>query len=195
LTDARALRAYAHPTRAALLSLLRTHGRLTATQAGAILGESSGSTSFHLRQLEKYGLVEPVPGVPGRAKPWQATSLTTEIPVSSDDPEVVEALVDLGLAVAQRYFARVADWIERSVDEPAPWREAAHFGDRVLYTTAEELQALNEAVGELIEPYARRLSHAAERPAEARQVTFLRIAFPDPVRAPGPGPATNRGGD
>ena len=108
------------------------HGALTASEAGRLLGESSGSTSFHLRQLEKYGLVEPVPGVPGRAKPWQATSMLTEIPVSSDDPEVVGALVDLGLAVAQRYFARLADWITRSPTEPAEWRELCWLEWRVL---------------------------------------------------------------
>jgi DNA-binding transcriptional ArsR family regulator len=184
LTDARALRAYAHPTRAALLSLLRIHGALTATQAGALLGESSGSTSFHLRQLEKYGLVEPVPDVPGRAKPWQATSMTTDIPVSSDDPEVQDALVELGLAVSQRYFARLADWITRSPEEPAEWREAAHFGDRILFATPVELAALNDAIGQLIEPLARRLDHPDERPAAARQVTFLRIAFPDEEAKP-----------
>jgi DNA-binding transcriptional ArsR family regulator len=179
LTDARALRAYAHPTRAALLSLLRIHGALTATQAGVLLGESSGSTSFHLRQLEKYGLVEPVPDVPGRAKPWQATSMMTDIPVSSDDPEVLDALVELGLAMSQRYFARLADWITRSSDEPAEWREAAHFGDRILYATPSELVALRDAIGRLIEPLARRLDHPDERPEDARPVTFLRIAFPD----------------
>jgi DNA-binding transcriptional ArsR family regulator len=179
LTDARALRAYAHPTRAALLSLLRTRGALTATEAGAILGESSGSTSFHLRQLARYGLVEPVPDIPGRAKPWRATSMLTDIPQSSEDPDVRDALVELGLAVAQRYFARVSDWISRSGEEPASWREAAHFGDRMLFTTAVELVELNDAVGELIEPYARRLTNPDERPEGARQVTFLRIAFPD----------------
>jgi predicted ArsR family transcriptional regulator len=173
------LRAYAHPTRAKLISLLRTRGPLTATEAGDILGESSGSASFHLRQLEKYGLVEPVPDVPGRAKPWQATSLITEIPASSDEPDVVDALRDLGLSVAQRYFQRVTEWLLRAASEPAEWRDAAHFGDRILYATAEELAALNDAVGDVIEPYARRLAHPNERPEEARQITFLRIAFPD----------------
>ena len=62
LTDPRALRAMAHPIRLELVGLLRTHGPLTATKAAALLGESSGSTSFHLRQLAKYGLVEEAGG-------------------------------------------------------------------------------------------------------------------------------------
>ena len=57
LTDPRALRAYAHPVRLKLVALLRTEGPLTATRAGELLGESSGTCSFHLRQLAKYGLV------------------------------------------------------------------------------------------------------------------------------------------
>src|ERR1700748_927844 len=72
LTDPRALRAYAHPGRMALLGLLRREGPLTATRAAELLGESSGTCSFHLRQLAKYGLVEEAGGGTGREKPWRA---------------------------------------------------------------------------------------------------------------------------
>ena len=65
LTDPRALRAYAHPVRMALVGLLRTEGPLTATRAAELLGESSGTCSFHLRQLAKYGLVEEAGGGTG----------------------------------------------------------------------------------------------------------------------------------
>ena len=58
LTDPRALRAVAHPTRLALVGLLRREGPMTATEAGETIGESAASCSFHLRQLAKYGLVE-----------------------------------------------------------------------------------------------------------------------------------------
>ena len=61
LTDPRALRAYAHPIRMALLSLLRREGPHTATEAAAVIGESVASCSFHLRQLAKYGLIEEEP--------------------------------------------------------------------------------------------------------------------------------------
>ena len=43
VSDPRALRALAHPLRMALVGLLRMQGPLTATQAGVLLGESSGS--------------------------------------------------------------------------------------------------------------------------------------------------------
>ena len=49
--DPKALRAYAHPVRMTLIGLLRVRGPLTATQAARLTGESSGTCSFHLRQL------------------------------------------------------------------------------------------------------------------------------------------------
>src|SRR5580692_2854340 len=91
LADPRALRAYAHPIRMALMGLLRTEGPLTATRAGELLGESSGTCSFHLRQLAKYGLVEEAGGGAGREKPWRATTMFTAWPDVADDPDMAAA--------------------------------------------------------------------------------------------------------
>src|SRR5215470_16594917 len=77
ITDPMALRALAHPIRLALIGLLRTEGPLTATRAAELLGESSASCSFHLRQLAKYGLATDAPGGHGRERPWQATAMFT----------------------------------------------------------------------------------------------------------------------
>ncbi|WP_394619216.1 winged helix-turn-helix domain-containing protein [Lentzea sp. JNUCC 0626] len=60
-----------HPVRVALLDLLAEHGTLTSTQAAALLGQSSGLCSFHLRQLAELGLIEEAPHQGGKARPWQ----------------------------------------------------------------------------------------------------------------------------
>jgi DNA-binding transcriptional ArsR family regulator len=62
LLDAAALRALAHPLRIRILDELSAYGPLTATGLGDRLGESSGATSYHLRQLEKHDLVREVKG-------------------------------------------------------------------------------------------------------------------------------------
>ena len=178
LTDPRAIRAYAHPVRLRLLGLPRRHGPLTATQAAARLGESSGTTSFHLRQLAKYGLVEEAPGGRGREKPWQATSMLTHVPPIQATPEADEAAKQLRITLARRYFDNVLRWLQRADDAPKRWREAAMFGDRILYATPAELKALGDAIDKLIEPYGRRLDHADERPRNSREVSFIGIAFP-----------------
>ena len=139
VADPRALRAYAHPVRRRALALLRTHGTLTATQAADALGESSGTMSFHLRQLAKYGLVEEAPTGKGRQKPWRATSLTTQVPSYSDDPETAEAARDLKMSMTQLYLEQVLTWLQASHEFPPEWQEAADFGDNVLYLTADEL--------------------------------------------------------
>jgi DNA-binding transcriptional ArsR family regulator len=51
------LRAFAHPVRLRMLSLLRGRA-LSATQLASELGIAHGSASYHLRQLAAAGLVE-----------------------------------------------------------------------------------------------------------------------------------------
>ena len=58
LTDPAALRALAHPLRGKLLAALRIDGPATASMLARRYGESSGATSYHLRQLARYGFVE-----------------------------------------------------------------------------------------------------------------------------------------
>ncbi|HEY7048302.1 MAG TPA: helix-turn-helix domain-containing protein [Jatrophihabitantaceae bacterium] len=178
LTDPRALRAYAHPVRGKLLGLLRRRGPLTATGAAELLGESSGTTSFHLRQLAKYGLVEEAPGGTGRQKPWQATSLLTHIPPIQATPEAAEAAKQLRISMAQRYFEWLVRWLQQTDDETDEWRSAALFGDRIIWATAAELEDVKQAVEDLIEPYARRLTEIAERPEGAREISYIAFAFP-----------------
>ena len=113
LTDPRALRAYAHPVRMALMGLLRTEGPLTATRAAELLGESSGTCSFHLRQLAKYGLVEEAGGGTGRQKPWRATATFTAWDATGGGtPETAAATGLLNTVIAEQYFEQLMRWQE-----------------------------------------------------------------------------------
>ena len=115
LTDPRAMRAYAHPVRMALIGLLRTQGPLTATQAAEQLGESSGTCSFHLRQLAKYGFCEEAGGGRGREKPWRATAMFTTWNFTPGDSDLsvpltaaeLERLRDDVQALLRPYLGRV----------------------------------------------------------------------------------------
>lgn len=179
LTDPRALRAVAHPVRLALIGALRRQGPLTATQAGALIGESATTCSFHLRQLAKYGLVEEAGGGRGRERPWRATAWFTSWPGSASDPKQAAAVELLNSVVAERYFDRVLRWLERQAEEPPEWQDAAHFGDTSGYLTAAELEELRQRLDDLLEPYGERMRKSELRPPDARLVTFIRLAFPD----------------
>src|SRR5450432_3352930 len=133
LTDPRALRALAHPIRMSLVGMLRVHGPLTATRAAELLGESSGTCSFHLRQLAKYGLVEEAGGGTGREKPWRAAATSTDWDPAPATPEAAAAAGLLNTVIAERYFEQLMRWLEASPDQPAQWQEAALLGDRILW--------------------------------------------------------------
>ena len=184
LTDPKALRAYAHPVRMALVGLLRTEGPLTATRAAELLGESSGTCSFHLRQLARYGLVEEAGGGTGREKPWRATTTSTAWDATGGGtPETAAAAGLLNTVIAEQYFEQLMRWLEASPDQPAEWQQAVQFGDRILYVTAEELEELGCRVRELVDEYFERQVRPELRPPGARLVTWLHLAFPSDFRS------------
>ncbi|WP_223186498.1 winged helix-turn-helix domain-containing protein [Streptomyces sp. CBMA29] len=182
LTDPRALRAYAHPTRMSLVGLLRREGPFTATRAAELTGESVASCSYHLRILAKYGLVEEAPPGPGREKPWRATAEFTSWPGYSEDTAVASAAEALTVAVAENYFHRMTRAIETRGALPRKWQEAERFTDTSLYVTPDELTALGEEIDALLARYADRINDPARRPEGARRVPYLQIGYVDPER-------------
>ncbi|MET0260903.1 MAG: helix-turn-helix domain-containing protein [Gaiellaceae bacterium] len=56
--DTGALRALAHPLRVQIYDILSQYGPQTASSLAEKLGESSGSTSYHLRALAKHDLIQ-----------------------------------------------------------------------------------------------------------------------------------------
>ncbi|XIE78477.1 helix-turn-helix domain-containing protein [Streptomyces sp. SBR177] len=177
LTDPRALRAYAHPTRMTLVGLLRREGPFTATRAAELTGESVASCSYHLRILAKYGLVEEAPGGKGREKPWRATARYTEWPDHSEDPAVAQAADALNMAMAEQYFERIVRAVERRHTLPTEWQRAEEFSDALVHLTPGELEELGERMAELLRPYEEREADPALRPEGAQPVALLRLAF------------------
>jgi DNA-binding transcriptional ArsR family regulator len=179
LTDPRALRAVAHPVRLELIGLLRREGPLTATEAGARIGESPASCSFHLRQLAKYGLVEEAGGGRGRQRPWRATALFTRWGETEGSPEAAAASEALDTVVAGVYFDRLRRWLAVRGDVPAEWREAAFAGDRVLYVTPEELAEVGRELDAVTERFVERVANPELRPEGSRAVALVQLAMPE----------------
>jgi predicted ArsR family transcriptional regulator len=178
LSDPKALRAYAHPVRQKLILALRTRGPLTATEAGRLLGESSGTCSFHLRQLAKYGLVEEAGGGTGREKPWRATTTSTSWDDTPADPETAAAASFLAGVVVEQYFAQLRAWLDARSAEGGEWQRAAFLGDNIMWLTADELAQVERDLRAVTDPYFERQVKPELRPSGARLVTFLRAGFP-----------------
>jgi DNA-binding transcriptional ArsR family regulator len=181
VTDARMLRALAHPVRIALLETLSFTGPLTATELGERIGESPTTCSFHLRQLAKYEFVEEAGGGKGRARPWRLTWTGLRITGDRGDTESQVASSALGRMVRERQLDRYRTWAETRASYPAQWREAADESQYTLYLTPGELKQLHEDMRAMIKLRFRdRITDPspATRPAGSAPVEMLFVSYP-----------------
>jgi DNA-binding transcriptional ArsR family regulator len=185
LTDAKEMRALAHPVRVALLELLTRDGPMTATEAGEALGESPANTSFHLRTLAKHGFVEEAPGGTGRQRPWQRVGLATSFELDSDDATTAAAAKGLADQFAQRTFDRRREWEITRSSFPKEWRRAEFTFDAMTYLTPAELQQLGDEIHTLLNRYIERLTDRSTRPDGAGPVSFSATGYPIPPTARG----------
>jgi DNA-binding transcriptional ArsR family regulator len=145
------LRALAHPLRVRLLGLLRLHGPSTASRLAARVGESSGSTSYHLRQLGAAGLVVEDPdhaGEGGRERWWRAAHSSTRLDTvfTGDDGAVT---VEYLRAVATVYATKMHEWLAVELDAPPQWRAASTLSDVTVVLPPDAAASLGEAMIEL----------------------------------------------
>lgn len=179
LTDARTLRALAHPVRIALIEVLGLRGPMTATEAGEQIGESPTTCSFHLRQLAKYGFVEEAGGGKGRSRPWKVVTLGLRVSENTGDLATDLAASELTRIWRQRVLDRYRNWLETRPAYPERWRKAADESEHIIYLTADELEALNEKLLALVLPqYRERLTDPSVRPPGAVPVEVLTLTFP-----------------
>ena len=180
LTDAREIRALAHPVRMALLEALAREGPLTATAAGELLGESPANMSFHLRTLAKYGFVEEAPGGAGRQRPWRRVPVQHLFLDDSDEATTAVAAQTLSRHFAARAYERRVEWEATRASYPAEWRDSSFVFDSLLYLTAEELDTVGREFLAILDRYAGRGPDRSERPEGALPVAVVAHAHPLP---------------
>ncbi|MER6593545.1 metalloregulator ArsR/SmtB family transcription factor [Micromonospora purpureochromogenes] len=180
ISDPQVMRALAHPARIAIMEHLSTReGGATATECAEVVGMSPSATSYHLRALAKFGLVEQAPSRgDARERVWRTFSHAWMVDAGQDaGPEARAAEQALVEAHAARDMERTRDWLRRAGDEPPEWYDVALFNDSLLLLTAAELAELNEAVLALLRPYRQR-NRQADPPAGARSVAIQYKAVP-----------------
>lgn len=84
--DASAIKGLAHPLRIAIYDALSKFGPQTATSLAKRLGESTGSTSYHLRQLARHRFIREVErSSGGREKWWERIPGPVSVPRKSGE--------------------------------------------------------------------------------------------------------------
>ncbi|MEU6615014.1 winged helix-turn-helix domain-containing protein [Streptomyces parvus] len=180
--DARALRAVAHPLRLRLLKSLRDSGPATASQLGERLGESSGATSYHLRQLAEAGLVEDAPELGKGRERWWRSVHDGSMFESSDfrkhaDPEVRGAIDFVLHETATSHAEELNTWLGTLNDWPEEWQRSWDMSDFKIRLTPELALELSRKMHDLVESYRGAVPEDTEGSAVVR--THLHT-FPRP---------------
>jgi predicted transcriptional regulator len=194
LTDAKAMRAIAHPTRLALLELLGRHEQLTATEAAELVGESPTNCAFHLRTLAKYGFVEEAGNAPGRRRPWRRAHLGFSFDdtgrADAETDQAAQALADVIWGDWLRRLHQVRNTRHRFAQ---PWRDVTSGMEYMAYLTPAEAAEFAEQLQRLFDQHRDRLAHPDQRPADAIPVEYLLFSYPreaaDPQQQEERGPA------
>ncbi len=182
--DASALKAFAHPLRMQMYDYLRNHGSATATQLARHLGESTGQTSYHLRQLSRHSLVEDDHSRgSGRERWWKAASFSVDGFRLRQDPATAAAVeLMMVTTIRQRSDALLA-WLTRAETASEEWKYASVNNSRTLTLTPDELRSLNDEVMQLMVKYEalsdpREDDDARAREDGAERVRLYYDAFP-----------------
>jgi DNA-binding transcriptional ArsR family regulator len=147
--------ATAHPIRLRMFELLR-QGPSTASRLARLLGESSGTTSYHLRLLARAGAIEEAPELGTRRERWWRRSEQLTVVPTDDDPE--------GRAITARmfglFYAREGEARRRFVTAlprlEADWHRGAFVGNWLIPLTPDEASELGTQILQLIDEYRRR---------------------------------------
>lgn len=177
--DLEALRLMAQPVRLRIQEQLR-HGPANATTLARALGESTGLTSHHLRQMAKHGFIEEVPELArGRERWWRSAHVDWRVPPREEQDAETRALLDqmvrLDLATDLQEFVSAQLRLDDAAGEA--WVDQLPYSRGTIQVTADELKKFFEEYIKLLLRYQR----SAERmPPGARPVVASFLAYPSP---------------
>jgi DNA-binding transcriptional ArsR family regulator len=177
IKDPGALRALAHPARLTIVDELYGGGERTASELGELTGLTASAMSYHLRALERWGIVERAgPRQDGRERPWRAAGRSLSL--VSDSSALSAAAADV---IAGGYLQQLREELRRwSLVEDAEsktWREATGMSRSSLWLTGAEVEAFSAELKALTERYEAD-RNSVEHPVGTRRVVCLVAIVP-----------------
>jgi len=177
--DLVALKALAHPLRVQLVEELSAYGPSTASALAERLGESSGATSYHLRQLEKHGFVrEDATRGTGRERWWERVPQSIDVELERDADPAERAASELVLGEWQRSRERrIREFLAHGADDlGTEWMDASTVTTSNLPLTKEQSSALVAELTVVLEKY--RGMYRGQRAEGARPFQIQVDVFP-----------------
>jgi DNA-binding transcriptional ArsR family regulator len=181
ITDPKAIRALAHAARLEVISeLYSTQVSRTATELAAQTGLTPSAMSYHLRALQKWGIVEPAATAgDARERRWRAAG--TDFTINSGggvaSPEF--AVLDLELDAFRRRvnaYAKVRDE-RRQNSESTESPGVVVLSSNLLYLTPAERAELTAKVFGLLKEYE--LDDPDRVPDGAERIATMWSLIPD----------------
>jgi DNA-binding transcriptional ArsR family regulator len=178
--DLVALKALAHPLRVQLFDTLSIYGSFTASGLAERLGESSGATSYHLRQLEKHGLVREVAGKgTGRERWWERTpgGINLGSAETTATPAGRSAAATIYRQMRYNEERLLTDYVDRAPEELGQaWQDATALNTINSRLTPDQLADFVARVMAISDEYV--LPHKHQDAPGARPVHIVFNAFP-----------------
>jgi DNA-binding transcriptional ArsR family regulator len=155
--DMESLKALSHPLRVQLFDALSVYGPATASGLAERLGESSGATSYHLRQLERHGFVRELQARgTGRERWWER--MPEFLNIGGGEAERTPAGRSASRLIRREFRTSqqrlLNDFLERGDDVlPTEWSESSEVRSTNTRLTVAQLREFTSAVNELVEHY------------------------------------------
>jgi predicted ArsR family transcriptional regulator len=178
MSDPRVLRAIAHPTRGRILDELGATGPMRAADVGEALDIPANQASFHLRQLAKYGVIQPAPEA-ARDKRDRVWKLADERGFRLDVQDIEKQ--PGGKAAVSVFRQNKAAWAHRLVDEVFSFTQRkdsfSAIVDQTMKLTKDEAA---EFMGEVDEVLATWADKTRGRSRDRRTYVFYSMVQPYP---------------
>src|SRR5262245_30152812 len=140
IEDPGALRALAPPARLAVVDERSQAFERTSTELAEVTGLTPSAMSYHLRALERWGMVERGEARgDGRERPWRAAGRTLSL-----DPETVSvAATDVVAGTTlQQLREKFRRWAMVEPSEGKAWRDVTGMSRGYFWLTEEEVAEL-----------------------------------------------------
>ena len=178
VTDPSALRALAHPARLTVVDELYQGKEATASELAGLTGLTPSAMSYHLRALERWGIVERAdPRGDGRERPWRAPGRSLSL--DSGGSKSAAAATDLILGgYLQHLREEFRRWSLAEAGEHEVWREIAGGRRSYLWLSREEAAAFAGELRDVIDRYTSGRD-AAKHPVGTRRLECLLAIVPE----------------
>lgn len=176
ITDLDALKALANPRRQQILQELSLSGPATSAMLARVLDLNTGATSYHLRELERFGFVEETEHEgSARQRWWRTVPRDIRFPHRSQQSPEMRPVVDEMNRLAYAADLQLFERLQTNSDGLGEWMDAFPYSRGSIHLTLDELREFFEDYIALLNRYKR---DEADTPPGARTVLTRLLAFP-----------------